>query len=125
MNKPDQPSEHRVVIINGISDILDDITLADELKNTLRYLLANASRYPNTSFILIDEYQRYRNLTVDGWYQSNPDLTGGIWIGEGIENQIVYPIQEIENNENQIPNNIGYIVNKGKYQLIKTIASEE
>lgn len=125
MKKEDQPSEHRIVILTGIADFFDNSMYEEELKDRLRALLENSQNYPNTSFILIDEYQKFRDVTFEKWYQKNNN-NSGLWIGEGIENQIIYALKENPRNETkELTNNIGYLITNGESTCIKGIAGDE
>lgn len=126
LHKEEQPEEYRIIIIAGISKIFNDRSVEDTIKKELSELLEFADSFPTTSFILIDEYPKYRNIMVETWYQNRLSVAPGIWIGDGVENQIAFALDSISNSDlQQYSKDVGYIINNGKFEVIKTIRSEE
>ena len=125
VTKPDQPEEHRVVFIAGMSDLLNSI-YDEENKNRFIEILENASEYPNTSFIILDDYNNFKNLSTEKWYQNNITGRDCIWIGTGFEDQILFQLsKEIEGEAiPEYTNYMGYILIDSKSVLVKLIASE-
>mgnify|MGYP004505174037 FL=1 len=126
LNKEEQPEEDRVIIIAGISKLFNDSNINDSIKKDLSDILNNVDKFTTTSFIIIEEYQKYRNLMVEDWYQNRVSLSKGIWIGEGFENQIAFQVDSISNvNIQEYSTDAGYIVSNGKFEIIKTIEGDE
>ena len=76
----------------------------------------------NSYFVFIDTYNSIRNLQTDIWYQNNVNNTYGIWLGEGIGNQVAININDlsVDHRKAKFPY-MAFVVNKGKYEIIKHI----
>ena len=125
----DLPSLLAVLLVKtgvNISKLFNDSNINDSIKKDLSDILNNVDKFTTTSFIIIEEYQKYRNLMVEDWYQNRVSLSKGIWIGEGFENQIAFQVDSISNvNIQEYSTDAGYIVSNGKFEIIKTIEGDE
>ena len=126
LNKEDQPVDDRVIIIAGLSKVFNDSNIEEQIKKDLSNILKEADRFTTTSFIIIEEYQKYRNLMVEEWYQDRVSSANGIWIGEGFENQIAFQIDSVGDiNMQEYSTDVGYVIRNGKFEVIKTISGDE
>ena len=125
ITKTDQPQEHRVVIIAGIEELLEGIAVEEE-KNKFINILENMDKYPNTSIIILEDYNKLKNLSTEKWYQNNISGKDCVWIGTGFEDQILFTLsKEIEGDSiPEYTNYMGYLLINGKSTLVKLIASE-
>ncbi len=121
----DQPDGQRIVIITGVSEIFTDETNA-EAKEILVKLINQIDLYPKTTYVLIDNYYEYRKIIVESCYQNKYDETTGIWIGQGVDSQVAFNISGLTSEDSeQYTDDIGYLIKKGKYELIKLMESDE
>ena len=91
----------------------------------LNNLFSNSASLKNTNHILIDDYISYRNVQLEEWYQSNVDKSNGIWLGEGIENQLSINVNNLSIDERKMNYFcMAFVVNKGKHVMIRYIVDE-
>ena len=114
--------EPTVNIMLGIGDFSGAMS-SDELE-LFNQLMNNLNRYPNQVFIIIDNYERFKNIKSYPWYQ-NINRTSGVWYGKNIENQDVFIIDNLK--EYDIEDNmrdIVFVINDKNYQVIKGIGEK-
>ena len=120
-----QPASQRLVIITGISELFTEDENA-EYKEKLFTYFKNIEKNKKTSYILIDDYFAYKKIMVDSDYQGFYDDTTGIWLGSGIDNQVAFTISGLTSDDTeQYTEDIGYLIKKGKYELIKIMESDD
>ncbi len=121
----EQPAEQRLVVITGISELFTEEDYS-EYKEKLFAYFENIEKSKKTSYILIDDYFAYKKVIVDSDFQNYYDDTIGIWIGSGIDNQVAFTINGLTSDDTeQYTEDIGYLVKKGKYELIKIMESDD
>ena len=112
-----------ICVIIGIAALFSKLNPSDKdlLSNTI-----NESKNTNKiKYIIIDNIDNIRNLTYENWYKSSSNSSNGIWLGNGIANQITL---RVTTNARALREDIdpvfGYVVKKGKTSLIKLISDE-
>ncbi len=91
---------------------------------TFQNLFENLSKSKKVIFILVDNYESIRNLTVEKWYREM-DLKQGIWLGRGLDSQSLYDIEiRSEDNKYHYPG-LGYIISDDNYDVIKTMMDKD
>ena len=76
----------------------------------------------NVTVILVDKQIDFKKMEYDDWYKNTIDGRTGIWIGENISNQYTLKTnQSIRESQYKIDDNFGFVVENGKYQLIKIV----
>ena len=74
------------------------------------------------NFILVDSIDRFKKLELEPWYKNCCNNTNGIWVGNGINDQFVLKIsQKIDEMKEDISNEFGFVVERGKPAFIKFI----
>ena len=107
-----------VLIINGISDILDqltDKTLIDSLFRIIKTI--------NTVYtIVFDSSNKLKQYVYDSWFTESFDLNNGIWLGSGVADQGLLRLSNLNNDMyDKIDNNMGYVIIDSYAELVKTI----
>ncbi len=121
----EQPDAHRLVIITGISELFTDEEYAP-FKEKIYAYFKNIEKNKKTSYILIDDYFNYKKVIVESEFQKYYDDTTGIWLGTGIDNQVAFSINGLTSEDTeQYTDNIGYLIVKGKYELVKIMESDD
>ena len=111
-----------VCMIVGIAKLLSKVspTEKEELTNII-----NSSKDKAINFILIDNITEIKNVIYDEWFKNSVALTECIWIGNGITNQFTI---KVTNNQrelrDELTNEFGYNIKKGKATLIKFISND-
>ena len=112
-----------VCIINGISNLLNNVSL--EEKTTLTNILNEAKSLGIFKFIIVDTIDNIKSTSYEPWFKSNFDLSEGIWMGNGIADQFTMRVttnSRVLREEIEAP--FGYIIEKGKASQIKLIVDE-
>jgi len=84
-------------------------------------IMNNIQKTKQTIFILIDDYDKLRNIKLESWY-AQINNNRGIWIGQGLNNQSLFSVKEI-NTEDKKYNfeGLAFIIDEGNYKVIKTV----
>ena len=98
--------------------------LSDGGVKTFQNLFANLAKSKKVIFILVDNYDSIRNLTVEPWYREM-NMKQGIWLGQGLDSQSLYDIKvRSEDNKYRYPG-LGYIISGDDYDVIKTMMDKD
>ena len=118
-----QKSKHTLVIIIGIDKFILDLENGEE---ELHELFKKANEIENYSFILAENFTRFKNHEYDEWYKNYITGDTGIWIGNGITDQYLINVdssgQEMKNN---CGDSFGYMINQGLPTMIKVLGIKE
>ena len=111
-----------VYILNGISLIYDKVL--DEGINSLFEMLRNIDNYPNTYFILCDNYASFRKTMREDWY-INSSINNAIWIGKNVDTQDVIKLNKVNKCDLYESNNYVYVISADNYEILKGIGASE
>ena len=88
-------------------------------------LINNCKKNGNIKMFIVDTIDSIKTLNFESWYKDSVDLAEGIWLGNGIANQFTL---KVTTNSRllrvEVQPGFGYIINKGKAELIKLMADE-
>ena len=85
-----------------------------------RNIFANIQNSKQTTYILIDNYEKIRTLKLEPWFDI-VDKQSAIWLGPGIESQSLITCNELNNEDRKINYPaIAYLIDNGQYKIIKT-----
>ena len=123
INNISDDSVNHFVIVNGVKDLLDNIS--DESKEKFYELLKNIKNSTNSCIILIEDYNSFKKLSLDDWYVENVKTNNGIWVGKNINSQILIEINNLlPEDANQEFEGLCYSINNGEYTVIKGIGND-
>ena len=118
-NTPDEV----VCMIVGINSLFQKMTPIE--KGNLTMAIQNSSGLGTVRFIIVETIDHIKSMSYEAWYKASIDLSGGIWIGNGIANQFTL---KVTTNARllrvEIEQNFGYVIKKGKATLVKFISNE-
>lgn len=115
-------TEKIIFVFTGIGSMLSKINNKDKFEEMIK----NSIDMKNISFILVDTDVQLRKIEYEDWYKASVDNTQGIWLGNGINDQLAIKIiKYTEEGKNAIPYNFGFIINKGIPKYIKMLEDDE
>ena len=116
--------QHTACVIIGIDKFKNMIT-ADN-KKLFDGVMEKAKNLAKVSFILVDSIDNIRKSEYDNWYKSMINSSRGIWIGNGITDQMTLKLSKTTPEmREEIAAGYGYDVYNGNPCLIKYIESYE
>lgn len=112
-----------VCVIIGLDKFMQAlISNNDSMDN----LISNTERFNNLKYIIVESALKLKAHQYEKWYKDNVLGDSGIWVGSGIDNQYVIPI---ETNRKEIDNSCGesygYVVKQGRPNLVKLLGIKE
>ena len=76
-------------------------------------------------YILVDSYEKLRTLKLENWY-STVNTTKGLWLGTGFSKQSIFDSNDLSIEDSKLDfEGIGYIIEDGKYKVIKTMLDSD
>ena len=112
-----------ICYIIGINSFLNKLTTVE--KGNFTDLLDNCKRNGNVKVIIIDTIDVIKSINFEPWYKTSVDLSEGIWLGNGINNQFTL---KVTTNSRvlraEVEPGFGYVIRKGKAALIKLMSDE-
>lgn len=107
-------------MILGINDFKNK--LSDDNKKSFDSLFEKGKDLGTFNFIIVDLPDKLKKMEYDSWYKNSVTNNRGIWLGNGIANQYVIKLNKIPRElYEEIPNDFGYVIEKGYALLIKTV----
>ena len=111
-----------IIQINGISKIRDK--LGDATEQYITALSKCIIDSPNSHLIISDNYSTYKLLQVETWYSDIVDHKQGIWVGPGIDMQILFNTGNLSAEiKNSSAPDIAYVITKTNAIVIKRITA--
>ncbi len=112
-----------VCLILGINSLLSKLSTIEKGKFT--DLIDSCKQTGNIKFIVADNIESIKAIAFEAWFKNSVELTDAIWIGNGINNQFTIKVTTAARLlKVELAPGFGYIVNKGKAQVIKLLANE-
>ena len=100
--------------------------LSDNDRLIVNEIFETANKLVNTSFILIDDYANAKVLKLESWYQTEIDSSSGIWIGDGVGDQMAININNLSIDDRKLDfPYLTFAVKRGKKVAIKCVIDEE
>ena len=107
-------------IIIGLSDFIKELNE----ENSIDELFGNENKIMN--FILVDSQINVSNYEYDSWVTSNNISKQGIWVGDGINDQFIFKLNENPQYlRDTLSNSFGYIIKNGKTTQAKLLSNVE
>ena len=84
----------------------------------------NLQKSKKVIFILVDNYDSIRNLSVEQWYLE-ANVKQGIWLGQGLDSQSLFDVEvRSEDNKYNFPG-LGYVISGDDYDVIKAMMDKD
>ncbi len=92
----------------------------------IKKIFTNVNSLENNFFVFADDYDNIKNLKLEDWFQSGVNNSNGIWLGEGIANQMMINVSDLslDDRKRSFPY-MGYTIVNGKSKCIKCVLDEE
>ncbi|MEH7009621.1 type VII secretion protein EssC [Neobacillus niacini] len=108
-------------IIDSFTEL--NLSLSTDGKDKLAVFLDKGDSL-KVHLLIADQVDRINTFAYEGWFKKQVSLQDGYWVGSGITEQYLLKINKISNDMYQeIPNEFGYVLLKGKPKLVKLLTS--
>ena len=122
-NKHNGDQNYTMCVLIGINATLSKLSSIEKGKFTK--LIEDSKETGFIKYVFIDTVDVLKNIAFETWYKPNADLSDAIWIGNGISNQFTVKVTTAARILRQeLPPGFGYIIVKGKANVIKLITEE-
>ncbi len=112
-----------ICLIIGINTILSKLSNIEKSKFTS--LFDKVASLEKIKFIIVDNIDSIKALSFETWFKNHTDLSYGLWLGNGINNQFTLKVTTLAKNlREELPPQFGFIIKKGKASVIKLISDE-
>ena len=116
-------TNYTICVIIGVNATLNKLSSIEKGKFTK--LIEDSKETELIKYIFIDTVDVFKNIAFEAWYKPNADLSDAIWIGNGISNQFTIKVTTAARIlRTELPPGFGYIVKKGKANVVKLITEE-
>ena len=89
-------------------------------------LLESSLNLEKNIFVFIDDYSSIKNVQIEPWYRNSIDDNYGIWLGEGVGDQIVINVSTLSFDDKKIMfPYISYPIYKGNHMIVKYVTEEK
>lgn len=121
----DVTSENKnVFIFLGISKFKQ--LLSADIKAIYNEVFDKVNEKQNNKFIIMDNYNQFKEIESESWFRNHVDMTSGIWLGDNVGNQMSLKFNNLSLEERKISfRYMAFAVNKGKHTLIKYVVDKE
>lgn len=111
-------------ILIGLESFKNKLNL--ENKNLFEEVFNNLNDLDVIQFIFIDSLDGIKKSELESWFKNNVNLSDGIWIGNGINDQFTLKInQKIPEMRENVEDGFCFVVNKGKIKYVKYVENFE
>ncbi|MDR0852348.1 MAG: type VII secretion protein EssC [Clostridiales Family XIII bacterium] len=108
----------KCVILVGVKKLFE--TLPKDRSDELKEMLKRADSSFGVCFFLVDLVANIKALWDHEWYKVQMNGIAGIWVGDGFAGQSV--LESYKKPFENIGDDYGYIVQKGKTELVKLVS---
>ncbi|MBQ3475010.1 MAG: type VII secretion protein EssC [Bacilli bacterium] len=107
-------------IIIGVNEFKNK--LSEDNQNVFGDLFKDENELKLINFIIIDTEDKIKKYAYDEWFKNGFTPNCGIYVGNGIDNQMIINIgKRIPEMREEIDNNFGFVVNKGTPICVKFV----
>jgi len=114
-----------VYMITGISKLKSKLN--EQSLRIYNSILTYVDRLPNAYFIFVDDYDAYKELQIEDWYDAVIDEKYGLWLGTNVGSQVIIKFNKLSDDQKRINiNDVAFLSTKdANYVFKKVIAPEE
>ena len=120
LDNKEQSATRNIYVIYGLNNIGN--RLSDENQTLFDECMQQIANNKNNSYIFIGDITSIRTYESEQWFKKNSNLSNGIWIGYGLDDQYTLKvIKRTEEMRNPIEQDYCFVLKKGKPVLVKLI----
>ncbi len=113
----------RIYMIIGFNELKNHIS--EKYITYLNALMSSINRFKKSKLLLFDTYEEFKNLEIEDWFDTAIDRNSMIWLGTGVENQIIFNFGNLSNEDmKENFNNIGFVTVNGEAKIIKYVVDK-
>lgn len=113
-----EKTKKTLVIITGISNIIKKEPISEKL---IKIIFEKISTIEKINICFVDDISNLNKISKEFWFDNYISNNDGIFIGNGIDSQYLINIKNNTMFRENIPNNYGYVITKGKLIKIKLL----
>lgn len=115
--------EERLIIISGMDKLINRIS--NETKEKLFAMLIKGKALYKMHFVIVDSQHYFSSAEYSEWYKAHIKSNEGLFIGDGFAEQYSLKANKHSNSfYEEIGNDFGYLIRRGKPALIKLLTTE-
>ena len=108
------------IVIIGINAFIS--RLNSDNQTNISKIFNYISEMDNINYIFVDTIDKFKKLTFENWFKDNVDNNNGIYIGDGLNEQIVINTSKrIPEMKESVPEGFGFIIRRGIPTYVKFI----
>ena len=110
----------RIFVIIGFNEFKNSI--ASNYKAYFDSMISNINKFKNAKIIAVDDYNSFKNVQIESWYNDAFNSKYGIWLGQEPLNQMAIMFNDItpEDRKENYPY-LAYVNNDAVYSVIKYV----
>lgn len=86
-------------------------------------LFNNVASIDNSYYVFIDSLDSMKKIQTEIWYQNSVDKNSGIWLGQGIADQLLINVNNVSLEHKKLKFNcLAFVINNGEYNIIKHVS---
>ncbi len=110
------------VIIVGFGTFYSRLS-SDKVK-LLEEMISKGKEMKKINYVLIDTPDAFRAHEYETWYKGSITTNAGIWIGNGINEQMAIKLIKMLKIKKNVPQNFGYLISHGTAKEIKLLEDD-
>ena len=96
--------------------------LSSENQGQLDKLFTDNNQLKLVNYIIVDTIDTIKKFAYDDWYKNNVNANDGIYLGNGISDQLVVNVtKRIPEMKEELPYNFGFVVKRGTPVCVKFV----
>ena len=116
-------STTRIFIIVGFNEFKNSIS--EQYLQYFNALMTSIIKLKKSKLLIVDSYDEFRKLEIEDWFEMTIDKNQAIWLGNEVENQIIFNFNGLSNDDiKENFNNIGFVTVNGEAKVIKYVVDE-
>ena len=114
----------RIFIIIGFNKFKNAIS--SQYQSYFNSLMSNIEKFKKSKLVIVDDYNEFKNLQVETWFDTAINKDYSIWLGNGIESQVLLNYKSLSQDllKEDLPER-GFVSENGEVALFKYTTDKE